>query len=138
MNRLIVVAASVLIILGAALLFHKPVISLIAGVLVGSFYFLTALARGGGIADARITRLPGEVRKPSDPAISIGMGLAASGIAAPYMMSTDPNFSLSIHLWYYSIFAAGLLIALWFAGKTLWTQRRVPTLIDYDQDDGKS
>ncbi len=137
MGNLFVVTASTLIIAGAALLLHKPVYSLIVGVLVGAVYFLIALARGGGIAEARITRSPGEARKPTDPAMATGIGLVIAGAAAPYMMNSDPNLSLSIHNWYRVLFAAGLLVALWFAGKTLWTKRQASPLIDYDQDDGK-
>jgi hypothetical protein len=107
----IVIAASIAI--AAFLLLHKYGGSLAVGIVVGGYYFLKAVISGGGIAEVRITHTPGTPRKVGDPAGSIGMGLAASGIAAGSMGSSDYTQALGAFLPIAVIL--GILIALGYA-----------------------
>jgi hypothetical protein len=111
MKRFVVVAVACAALLASVLL-HKNAVGLTIGIVVGTWYFLQAVVRGGGIATARITHDPGVPRKPGDPDGSIGMGLAASGIAAAVLGS--PDFA-PFRAYFGFFMAAGLLIALGYA-----------------------
>ena len=123
---LIVIASSVGVV--AFLMDHKYGGALSVGVVVGAFYFLKAVITGGGIAQVRITQDPGVVRKPADPAGSIGMGLAASGIAAGAMGS--PDYTQGLGPFLPCAVAAGILIALGYAITGASRQLRAKTTPD--------
>jgi peptidoglycan/LPS O-acetylase OafA/YrhL len=114
MKRLAIVAAACALMVVFALL-HKNALSLTIGIVVGTPYFLWAMGKGGGIAQARITRDPGEPVKPRDPSGSVGMGLAAAGIGAAAM--ADDNFPEPARIFYGVCFVLGMVIALVFAAK---------------------
>ncbi len=110
MKRVWIVLACVAVMIASVML-QKALIATIVGIVVGTPFFLVAFASGGGMAEVRITG----GKKPNDPNASIGMGLAAAGIAATAMSNSD--YPESFRIFYACCFAIGLLIAVIFAVK---------------------
>ncbi len=128
MKQLIFVAAIAALMVFSVFI-HKNAIALMVGVAVGAWYFLGSVAKGGGMAELRITQDPGKLRKAGDPGSSIGMGLAAAGIAASILGNPryidSPQNPAALHVWFDVLFVSGLLIALVYAGKTMVSERRL-------------
>ena len=115
----VVVIASIVMV--ASVVFGKNGIGLTVGIVLGTWYFLQAIAFGGGLAQARITQDSTVPRKPADPNGSIGMGMAASGIAAAVI--GQPQYA-PYRSYFLFFFVAGLLIALAYSGKPVITALR--------------
>jgi hypothetical protein len=111
MVRLVIVVIASAVI-AASVLLHKNAIGLSVGIAIGTWYFLQAVVLGGGIATVRITQDPGVPRKPGDPNGSVGMGLAAAGIAASVLGL--PDFA-PYRAYFIFFLIAGLAIALGYA-----------------------
>jgi len=112
MKRLVIVAIASAVIAVSVLIPHRTAVGLIVGIVVGTWYFLQAVVRGGGIATVRITQDPGVPRMPIDPDGSVGMGLAAAAIATAVIGS--PDYS-PYHAYFVFFLVAGLSIALAYA-----------------------
>jgi hypothetical protein len=112
MKQLAIVSVAAAAIITSFIL-HKYGIGLIAGVGVGSVYFLKSVLSGNGIGQVRLSQNPGEAKRPIDPGASIGMGLAASGIASGAIQS--PDFSAQLGLYLPIVIILGIIIAVGYA-----------------------
>jgi hypothetical protein len=121
MKRFAVVLLASIAIVASAIGQKYAAAGLVVGIVVGTWFFLKAIAVGGGLAQARIARDPTEPRKPVDPNGSIGMGLAAAGIALAVIR--DPDYA-PYKSYFVFFFVAGLIIALAYAGKPVITELR--------------
>lgn len=122
MRRLLLVTLLAAVIAAAAIL-RQNALGLGIGVLAGAAFFLLALARGGGLMQARLPqfRKPGDPpRPPADPDAGIGIALAAAGIATGAVANI--HYPYGFRVFYAFCVGAGAGLAVFLA----WRNRDAP------------